>query len=84
MNPKYNLEVIDWYGHSYKVSVFNIPHVGDYLQIGYANDKRVRGIVSKVERTIGEFSNAICVYIADNEDALNDDSSFAETRWWST
>lgn len=83
MNPTYHIEVIDWCGRSYKVNVFSIPQVGDDLQVGYADDKRVRGIVSNVERTIGEFSNAIRVYIADNENALNDDSSFEETQWWS-
>ncbi len=83
MNPTYHIEVIDWCGRSYKVNVFSIPHVGDDLQIGYADDKRVRGIVSMVERTIGEFSNSICVYLSDNENALNDGSSFEETHWWS-
>ena len=82
MNPTYHIEVIDWCGRSYKVDVFSIPQVGDDLQIGYSNDKRVRGIVSRVERTIGELSNAICVYISDDENALNDGSSFEETQWW--
>lgn len=80
--PKFPIEVIDWYGRSYKVNVFAIPNKGDDLQIGYADDKRVRGIVSRVERTIGEFGASICVYISDNEDVLNDDSSFEETHWW--
>ena len=82
MNPTYHIEVIDWCGRSYKVNVFNIPQVGDDVQIGYADDKRVRGIVSRVERTIGEFSNHCCVYLADDENALNDGSSFEETHWW--
>lgn len=83
MNPTYHIEVIDWCGRSYKVNVFSIPQVGDDVQIGLSYDKRVRGIVSRVERTIGEFSNSIRVYIADDEKALNDGSSFEETQWWS-
>lgn len=78
----YCIEVIDWCGRSYLVKVTDIPRVGDDVQVGYAEDKRVRGIVARVERTIGEFSNHCRVYIADDEDSLNDGSSYEETHWW--
>ena len=79
-----HIEIVDWCGRSYLVQVNETPRVGDDVQVGYNDDKRVRGIVSRVERTIGEFSNHCRVYLSDNENSLNDGSSFEDTRWWSS
>lgn len=76
------IKVIDWKGNIYKVKVMSIPVVGEDLQVGVANDKRVRGIVKNVERTIGKDSDHIEVYIADDRNELNDLSTFEEVNWW--
>lgn len=76
------IKVIDWKGNVYKVKVMAIPVVGEDLQVGVAEDKRVRGIVKNVERTIGKDSDYIEVYIADDHNELNDSSTFEEVNWW--
>lgn len=76
------IKVIDWKGNVYKVKVMAIPVVGEDLQVGVAEDKRVRGIVKNVERTIGKDSDYIEVYIADDHNELNDGSTFEEVNWW--
>ena len=74
------IKVIDWRGNVYKVKVMAIPMIGEDLQVGVAADKRVRGIVANVERTIGKDSDNIEVYLDLNE--LNDGSSFEGVDWW--
>lgn len=74
--------VVDWCGRTYRVKTNSIPSVGEDLQVGVGGDKHVRGIVSRVERTISEREDHISVYIADDENALNDDSDFREVNWW--
>ena len=74
------IKVIDWRGNVYKVKVMAIPMIGEDLQVGVATDKRVRGIVANVERTIGKDSDNIEVYLDLNE--LNDGSSFEGVDWW--
>ncbi len=74
------IKVIDWRGNVYKVKVMAIPNVGEDFQIGIGEDKRVRGIVANVERTIGKDSDNIEVYLDLNE--LNDGSSFEGVDWW--
>lgn len=74
------IKVIDWKGNVYKVKVMAIPMLGEDFQVGTAEDKRVRGIVANVERTIGKDSDNIEVYLDLNE--LNDGSSFEEVDWW--
>lgn len=76
------IKVIDWKGNIYKVKVMTIPMVGEDFQVGVAYDKRVRGIVSNVERTIGKDNDHIEVYITDEHNELNEDSSFVEVNWW--
>lgn len=76
------IKVIDWKGNIYKVKVMAIPMVGEDFQVGVAYDKRVRGIVSNVERTIGKDNDHIEVYITDEHNELNEDSSFVEVNWW--
>lgn len=76
------IKVIDWKGNVYKVKVMAIPVVGEDLQVGVAEDKRVRGIVTDVERTIGKDDDYIEVYIADDHNELNDSSTFEEVNWW--
>lgn len=77
-----HIKVIDWKGNVYKVKVMAIPVVGEDLQIGLVDDKRVRGIVINVERTIGKGIDQIEVYIADDKDELNYLSTFEEVDWW--
>jgi prophage tail gpP-like protein len=60
----------------------SIPSVGEDLQVGVGGDKHVRGIVSRVERTVSEWNEYISVHIADDEHALNDDSDYHEVNWW--
>ena len=74
--------VVDWCGRKYRVNTNSIPSVGEDLQVGVGDDKHVRGIVSRVERTIWERHDYISVYIADDEHALNDDSDYREVNWW--
>lgn len=74
--------VVDWCGRKYRVNTNSIPSVGEDLQVGVGGDKHVRGIVSRVERTIWERKEYISVYIADDEHALNDDSDYREVNWW--
>ena len=74
--------VVDWLGGTYRVKTNSIPSVGEDLQVGVGDDKHVRGIVSRVERTISEGGDHITVYIADDEHSLNDDSDFREVNWW--
>lgn len=74
--------VVDWLGGTYRVKTNSIPSVGEDLQVGVGDDQHVRGIVSRVERTISERGDHITVYIADNEHSLNDDSDFREVNWW--
>ena len=74
--------VVDWCGRKYRVNTNSIPSVGEDLQVGVGGDKHVRGIVSRVERTIWERHDYISVYIADDEHALNDDSDYREVNWW--
>jgi len=74
--------VVDWCGRSYRVKMSSIPSVGEDLQVGVGGDKHVRGIVSRVERTVSEWNDYISVYIADDEHALNDDSDYREVNWW--
>jgi hypothetical protein len=76
------IKVIDWRGNVYKVKVMAVPTVGEDLQVGVADDKRVRGVVSNVERTIGKDSDHIEVYLADDRNELNDGSTFEEVNWW--
>ena len=74
--------VVDWLGGTYRVKTNSIPSVGEDLQVGVGDDQHVRGIVSRVERTISESGDHISVYIADDEHTLNDDSDFREVNWW--
>lgn len=76
------IKVIDWKGNVYKVKVMAIPMLGEDLQVGVADDKRVRGIVANVERTIGKDSDHIDVYLADDHNELNEGSSFVGVNWW--
>lgn len=76
------IKVIDWKGNVYKVKVMAVPMVGEDLQVGVADDKRVRGIVKNVERTIGKDRDYIEVYLADDRNELNDESTFEEVNWW--
>lgn len=76
------IKVIDWKGNVYKVKVMAIPMVGEDFQVGVDEDKRVRGIVAKVERTIGKDHDHVDVYLADDLNELNDGSSFEEVDWW--
>lgn len=79
-----HIKVIDWKGNVYRVKVMAIPVVGEDLQVGFGSvdDKRVRGIVKNVERTIGKGIDDIRVYIADDNDELNYLSTFEEVDWW--
>jgi hypothetical protein len=74
--------VVDWCGRTYSVKLNSIPSVGEDLQVGVGGDKHVRGIVSRVERTVSEYNDYISVHIADDEHALNDDSDYCEVNWW--
>ena len=76
------IKVIDWKGNVYKVKLMAVPMVGEDLQVGVADDKRVRGIVKNVERTIGKDQDHIEVYLADDRNELNDESTFEEVNWW--
>lgn len=76
------IKVIDWKGNVYKVKVMAIPMIGEDLQVGVADDKRVRGVVANVERTIGKDHDHIDVYLADDRNELNEGSSFVEVNWW--
>jgi hypothetical protein len=76
------IKVIDWKGNVYKVKVMTVPTVGEDFQVGVAMDKRVRGIVANVERTIGKDHDYIDVYLADDRNELNDGSTFEEVNWW--
>lgn len=76
------VEIIDWCGRSYKVWSADVPRKGDDVQVGSRDNKRVRGIVSRVERTVDADTDYVAVYISDNEKALNEDSSFQEVNWW--
>ena len=78
----HKVRVVDWCGRTYRVKMAAIPSVGEDLQVGVGGDKHVRGIVSRVERTISEKADHISVYIADDEHALNDDSDYREVDWW--
>ena len=75
--------VIDWFWTPYLVKLNSVPSVGEYFQVGGTGDKHVRGIVSRVERTVTrEGGDAIDVYLSDADDELNDDSDFRSVDWW--
>ncbi len=78
-----NVAVIDWFGTPYLVKLNSVPSVGEDIQIGGKGDKHVRGIVSRVERTVtrGE-GDCIEVFLSDADDELNDDSDFRSVDWW--
>ena len=76
------ISVYDWFGNCYKIKVMQIPNVNEDFQVGIGDDKRVRGIVKNVERTVGKDHDCIDVYLLDDLNQLNDGSSFEGCDWW--
>lgn len=74
--------VKDWFGTPYLVKLNSVPSVGEDFQVGGKGDMHVRGIVSRVERTVTREGDCIEVYLSDAEDELNDDSDFRSVDWW--
>ncbi len=74
--------VIDWFGTMYLVKLNSVPSVGEDFQVGGEGEKHVRGIVSRVGRTVTREGDGIVVYLSDDRNELNDDSDFRSVDWW--
>lgn len=74
--------VIDWFGTMYLVKLNSVPSVGEDFQVGGEGEKHVRGIVTRVERTVTRAGDGIEVYLSDDRDELNDESDFRSVDWW--
>lgn len=74
--------VRDWFGNTYLVKLNSVPSVGEDFQVGWKGDKHVRGIVSRVERTVTREGDFIEVYLNDDRNELNDESDFRSVDWW--
>lgn len=74
--------VKDWFGTMYLVKLNSVPSVGEDFQVGGNGEKHVRGIVSRVERTVTREGDGIEVYLSDADNELNDDSDFRSVDWW--
>lgn len=74
--------VKDWFGTMYLVKLNSVPSVGEDFQVGGEGEKHVRGIVTRVERTVTREGDGIEVYLSDDRHELNDDSDFMSVDWW--